>query len=37
MNFLKNNINIIINTDMFLSHHYHIYFEKYINNQKVRA
>ncbi len=37
MNFLNNRINILINTDIFLSHHYHIYFEKCSHNRIIRA
>mgnify|MGYP002511363430 CR=1 FL=1 len=37
MNFLNNRVNILINTDVFLTHHYHIYFEKNIYNGIVRA
>lgn len=37
MNFLNNHINILINTDIFLSHHYQIYFEKKFNGHLIRA
>ena len=37
MSFLSNRIDILINTDIFLSHHYHIYFGKKINDHIIRA